>query len=229
MGGYVRFVLLGAPGVGKGTQADFLSAKYHIPKIATGDMLRSATSEETPLAEQIRAIMRSGELVSDDIMIDLVKARIAKPDCQNGFLLDGFPRTIAQAEALTKNQIPLDWVLEIKVGDEEIVKRLSGRLIHPASGRIYHQIYNPPKVPFKDDETGEPLLQREDDKEETVRKRLKIYDEETQPVVDYYRALSKIENPIGNLPTPKFLSVSGLGTVEEVSDRILNVLVPTMC
>lgn len=216
----MRFILLGAPGAGKGTQADFLAERYDIPKIATGDMLRSATQEETPLGEKIKAIMRSGELVSDDIMIALVKERITKSDCRNGFLLDGFPRTIAQAEALTNNQVQIDYVLEIRVEDEEIVKRLSGRLIHAPSGRIYHRFYHPPKIPGKDDETGEPLLQREDDKEETVRRRLKVYHEQTQPLVAYYQELAQRQE------APKFLSVSGLGSVEEVSERIINQVKP---
>ena len=223
----MRFILLGAPGAGKGTQADFLSARYHIPKIATGDMLRQAAKEETPLGEKIKNIMRSGELVSDDIMIELVKDRISKPDCQNGFLLDGFPRTRAQAQALIENQVPIDYVLEIRVEDEEIVKRLSGRLIHAPSGRIYHSIYNPPKIAGQDDVTGELLLQREDDKEETIRKRLGVYHEQTQPLVDFYKNLAKTgfsnEAHISVQP-PKFLTVSGLGTVDEVNHKIVSLL-----
>lgn len=221
----MRFILLGAPGAGKGTQADFLADEYHIPKIATGDMLRSATQETSPLGEKIKAIMRSGELVSDEVMIDLVKERIAKPDCQKGFLLDGFPRTIAQAEALTSNHIHIDYVLEIQVEDEEIVRRLSGRLIHPASGRIYHRLYQPPRIAGVDDETGETLVQREDDKEDTVRRRLKVYHEQTQPLVNYYQALSQtMDYSVEGAMPPRFLSASGLGTVEEVSERILNLL-----
>ncbi len=229
----MRFILLGAPGAGKGTQADFLSAKYHIPKIATGDMLRLATREETPLGNRIKHIMRSGELVSDEMMIELVKDRIDKPDCQNGFLLDGFPRTIAQATALEEHQVPIDYVLEIRVEDEKIIERLSGRLIHPASGRIYHDLYHPPKVPGKDDETGEDLVQREDDREQTVRKRLAVYHEQTQPLVEYYKELSEsgcrqeqegMSVALQPVAKPKFLSVSGLGTVEEVQQRVINCI-----
>ena len=183
----MRLVLLGSPGAGKGTQAQFITARYQIPQISTGDILRSAVSAGTPLGKQVKKTMEEGQLVSDDIMIQLVKERIQQPDCQNGFLLDGYPRTIPQAESLLANNIELDWVIEIKVPDEELIKRLTGRRTHPASGRIYHLIYHPPKVDEKDDVTGEPLIQRSDDQEGTVRNRLTVYHEQTKPLINYYK------------------------------------------
>jgi adenylate kinase len=183
----MRVMLLGCPGAGKGTQAKFITERYKIPQIATGDMLRAAVKAGSPLGLEAKSIMDSGKLVPDEVMIALVKQRISQADCQNGFLLDGFPRTIPQAEALRKAGIGLDAVIEIAVEDAEIIKRLSGRRIHPGSGRTYHLIFNPPEDPDFDDISNEPLIQREDDQEETVRKRLAIYHEQTQPLLDYYK------------------------------------------
>ncbi|MDD4893244.1 MAG: adenylate kinase, partial [Candidatus Rickettsiella isopodorum] len=183
----MRIILLGAPGAGKGTQAKFLTAYYHIPQISTGDMLRYAVSQGTPVGLQAKALMDSGQLISDKVIIELVEARIQQPDCINGFLFDGFPRTLPQAEAIRANGILIDFVIEIKVEDDEIVKRLSGRRIHLDSGRIYHILYNPPKIPNKDDVTGEELIQRKDDTEATVRERLRIYHQQTKPLLCYYK------------------------------------------
>lgn len=213
----MRLVLLGTPGAGKGTQAKFIKDKYHIAQISTGDILRAATTAGTPLGKQVKDIMDSGRLVSDDIMIQLVKERILEPDCQNGFLLDGFPRTIPQAEALRENNVHLDFVVEVYVPDEEVIKRLSGRRVHPGSGRVYHLIYNPPKDDLKDDVTGEPLIQREDDKEETIRKRLDVYHQLTEPLVKYY------SNSAGNVG-PTYIKIDGTGPVEDVRDRIFTAL-----
>ncbi|BCX89191.1 adenylate kinase [Methylomarinovum tepidoasis] len=213
----MKIMLLGAPGSGKGTQAQFICERYGIPQISTGDMLRAAVREGTELGRKAKAIMDAGELVPDDIILKLIAARISQPDCANGFLLDGFPRTIAQAEGLEKMEVQLDWVIEIDVPDEEIVKRLSGRRVHPASGRVYHLLYNPPKEDCKDDVTGEPLIQRDDDKEETVRKRLEVYHRQTAPLVDFYRQRSA-EGKV------KFATVPGIGTVEEIRDRIFQIL-----
>lgn len=182
----MRFILLGAPGAGKGTQAKFLKEQFHIPQISTGDMLRAAIKAGTPLGVMVKQIMDDGHLVSDDIMIQLVKDRIQESDCLNGYLLDGFPRTIPQAEALHDNGIHIDFVIEIRVPDSEIIKRLSGRRVHPGSGRVYHEIFSPPSVSGKDDLTGEPLIQRIDDHEDTVRKRLTVYHQQTEPLVKYY-------------------------------------------
>lgn len=212
----MRLVLLGCPGAGKGTQAAFIKERYHIPQISTGDMLRAAISAKTPLGMQVKQIMDEGRLVSDDIMIQLVKERISQPDCQKGFLLDGFPRTIPQAEALRENQIYLDYVIEVKVSDEEVIKRLSGRRVHPASGRVYHVIYNPPRVPGLDDETGEPLIQRPDDHEETVMKRLAVYHQQTEPLVNYYLQ--------GGDDMPAYIRVHGTGQVEEIRNTIFAAL-----
>src|SRR5512144_3040541 len=184
----MRLILLGPPGAGKGTQAQYICDAYGIPQISTGDMLRAAVKAGTPLGRQVKKVMDSGALVSDDIIIGLVKERIAQPDCANGFLFDGFPRTIPQADALTAAGIKLDVVLEIDVPDEAIIERMSGRRTHPASGRTYHIKFNPPKVPDRDDVTGEPLIQRDDDKEETVRNRLAVYQRQTRPLVAYYSA-----------------------------------------
>jgi adenylate kinase len=215
----VRIILLGSPGAGKGTQAKFLCAKYHIPQISTGDMLRTAVKDATALGIEAEKIMRSGKLVSDDIIIALVKERIAQPDCKNGFLLDGFPRTIPQAQAIEDAGIKIDYVLEIYVNDEEIIKRLSGRWIHNASGRIYHNIYNPPKVADYDDVTGEPLIQREDDKEATVRKRLEVYRQHTAPLIDFYKNLAKNKEN-----SPLFVRVDGFGPPDVVLERICNAI-----
>lgn len=216
----MRIILLGPPGAGKGTQAAFLCEAYGIPQISTGDMLRAAVKAGTPLGLEAKKVMDSGGLVSDDIILGLVKERIAEPDCANGFLFDGFPRTIAQADALKEEGIKIDHVVEIKVDDEEIVKRMSGRRVHPASGRVYHVEYNPPKVPGKDDETGEELVQRDDDKEQTVRKRLQVYHEQTRPLVDYYSQWAQS----GEADAPQYVSVEGTGSVDDVQARIRNAL-----
>ena len=182
----MRIILLGAPGAGKGTQAQFIKEKYNIPQISTGDMLRAAVKAGTPLGLQAKEVMDAGKLVSDDIIIGLVKERVAEADCVNGYLLDGFPRTIPQADAMKENGIDVDYVVEIDVDDQEIIKRMSGRRVHPGSGRTYHVVFNPPKVEGKDDETGEDLIQRPDDSEETVKDRLSVYHSQTKPLVDYY-------------------------------------------
>lgn len=213
----MRLILLGAPGAGKGTQAQFICEKFGIPQISTGDMLRAAIKAETPLGLKVKDVMASGGLVSDDIIIALVKERIIQPDCKNGFLFDGFPRTIPQAEAMVDAGVDLDCVLEIDVKDEEIIQRLSGRRVHQDSGRVYHVVYNPPKTEGVDDVTGEPLIQREDDKEETVRKRLAVYHEQTEPLVDFYKNLTS-DN------APKYLYVPGVGSVEEIRDAVFKVL-----
>ncbi|SRR5579883_895780 len=213
----MRLVLLGCPGAGKGTQAKIITEKFHIPQVSTGDMLRAAIQAGTPLGKQVKQIMDEGRLVSDDLMIQLVKDRIREADAQKGFLLDGFPRTIPQAEALRQNHIHLDYVIEIKVPDAELIKRLSGRRLHPASGRIYHMLYNPPRVEGKDDITGEPLIQREDDHEDTIRKRLNIYHQQTEPLVKYYSESTEKDAPV-------YIKVDGTGTVEDVSDRIFSAL-----
>ena len=216
----MRLVLLGCPGVGKGTQATFIKKQFHIPQISTGDMLRAATLAGTPLGMEVKQIMDEGRLVSNDIMIKLVKERIQAPDCTKGFLLDGFPRTIRQAEALRENHIHLDFVIELRVPDAEIIKRLSGRRIHPASGRVYHLEYNPPKVDELDDTTGEPLIQRLDDHEDTIRRRLKVYHQQTEPLVKYY--INQAQNEPDEAPC--YLVVNGLDTVESVRDIIFHEL-----
>jgi adenylate kinase len=216
----MRIILVGCPGAGKGTQAQFISKHYHTPQISTGDMLRQAVNEQTPLGTLAQKIMQQGGLVPDDIIIDLVKERIQQPDCQQGFLFDGFPRTLPQAEALREQHIPIDHIIEMDVDDEEIVRRMSGRLIHPASGRIYHTIYNPPQQPGKDEVTGEPLIQREDDKEETVRKRLEVFHQQTKPLLAYFSQWSTSGSP----DAPQFTQISGLGTVAEIRDKIFAVL-----
>ena len=182
----MRIILLGAPGAGKGTQAQFITEKYGIPQISTGDMLRAAVKAKTALGMQVEQVMASGGLVTDEIIIALVKERIQQPDCKGGFLFDGFPRTIPQAEAMVDAGVPVDVVLEIDVPDDEIVKRLSGRRVHPGSGRVYHVEFNPPRDAGKDDETGEDLVQREDDREDTIRKRLSVYHDQTEPLVKFY-------------------------------------------
>ena len=216
----MRLILLGAPGAGKGTQATFICQKYGIPQISTGDMLRAAVKAGTPLGLQAKAVMDSGALVSDDIIIGLVKERIAQPDCAQGFLFDGFPRTIPQADAMKHAGVKLDYVLEIDVPFDAIVERMGGRRSHAASGRTYHVKFNPPKVQGKDDETGEDLIQREDDKEETVKKRLEVYSAQTRPLVDYYAswAAADPEN------APRYRSISGTGSVEEITARAMAAL-----
>lgn len=216
----MRLILLGGPGAGKGTQANLIKEKYKIPQISTGDMLRAAVKAGTPLGQQAKAVMEAGDLVSDEIIIGLIKDRIREPDCANGYLFDGFPRTIAQAEALQTEQIPVDYVVEIAVSDDEIIKRMSGRRVHLASGRSYHVIFNPPKTEGKDDVTGDPLIQRDDDKEETVRKRLEVYHSQTAPLIDYYSEWSNNGDPAA----PRYVRVDGIGTVDEIRDRIFNAL-----
>ncbi len=216
----MRLILLGAPGAGKGTQATFICQKYGIPQISTGDMLRAAVKAGTPLGLQAKAVMESGGLVSDDLIINLVKERIAQPDCAKGFLFDGFPRTIPQADAMKAANVKLDYVLEIDVPFEAIIERMSGRRSHPASGRTYHVKFNPPKVAGKDDVSGEPLVQREDDKEETVKKRLDVYSAQTRPLVDYYSNWAKTDPAAA----PKYRAISGMGSVEEITDRAMRAL-----
>ncbi len=216
----MRLILLGAPGAGKGTQATFICQKYGIPQISTGDMLRAAVKAGTPLGLQAKTIMDSGALVSDDLIINLVKERIAQPDCNGGFLFDGFPRTIPQADAMKAAGVKLDYVLEIDVPFGDIIERMSGRRSHPASGRTYHVKFNPPKVEGKDDVTGEELIQREDDKEDTVRKRLDVYSQQTRPLVDYYSAWAKADPAAA----PKYRAIQGVGTVDEITQRALAAL-----
>ena len=211
----MRIILLGSPGSGKGTQAQFITEKFAIPQISTGDMLRAAVREGTPLGLEAKKVMDAGGLVSDDIILGLIKERIAQSDCKNGYLLDGFPRTIAQAEGLEKMGVELDYVIEIVVEDEEIIKRMSGRRVHMASGRSYHVVFNPPKVEGVDDITGEPLIQRDDDTEETVRKRLNVYHEQTKPLVGFYSAAGQ---------KAKFASIAGVGSVQEITDKMLAIL-----
>lgn len=216
----MRIILLGCPGAGKGTQAKLIMEKYGIPQISTGDMLRAAVQAGTPLGLAAKVVMDAGKLVSDDIIIGLVKERIQQPDCSRGFLLDGFPRTLPQAEALRQQNVRIDIVIEIAVEDEEIVKRLSGRWMHPASGRTYHMLYQPPVVPGKDDLTGEALVQREDDQEKTVRKRLQVYHEQTKPLVTYYQQWAATHDK----NAPCYLTLNGHQSVEKIQDEILNAL-----
>ena len=216
----MRLILLGAPGAGKGTQATFICQKYGIPQISTGDMLRAAVKAGTPLGLQAKAVMDSGALVSDDIIIGLVKERITQPDCAKGFLFDGFPRTIPQADAMKAAGVKLDYVLEIDVPFDAIIERMSGRRSHPASGRTYHVKFNPPKVAGQDDVTGEPLIQRDDDKEETVKKRLDVYSAQTRPLVDYYSSWAKADPAAA----PKYRAISGIGSVDEITSRAMQAL-----
>lgn len=216
----MRLILLGAPGAGKGTQAQNIIDTYGIPQISTGDMLRAAVREGTELGLQVKDIMASGGLVSDELIIALVKERIQAPDCVNGFLFDGFPRTIPQAQALIDADVAIDHVVEIHVDDEAIVSRLSGRRVHLASGRIYHVTHNPPKTEGVDDETGEPLIQREDDQEETIRKRLAVYHEQTEPLVGFYQSL---ESQNGAAP-PKYSRIDGVGDVAAIKQSLFEAL-----
>jgi adenylate kinase len=211
----MKLILLGGPGAGKGTQANYIKEKYNIPQISTGDMLRAAVKAGTPLGVEAKKVMDAGGLVSDDIILGLIDERIKEDDCANGFLFDGFPRTLEQADAL-KQKVTVDAVVEIDVDDAEIIKRMSGRRVHVASGRTYHIMFNPPKVEGKDDETGEDLIQRDDDKEETVKKRLDVYHEQTEPLIDYY---SKWADS-GAADAPKYIKINGIGKVDEIRDQI---------
>jgi adenylate kinase len=214
----MRIILLGAPGAGKGTQAQFICEQFSIPQISTGDMLRAAVKAKTELGLQVEQVMASGGLVTDEIIIALVKERIQQDDCASGFLFDGFPRTIPQAEAMVEAGVPIDVVLEIDVADDEIVRRLGGRRVHPNSGRVYHVDFNPPKVAGKDDETGEDLIQREDDQEETIRTRLEIYHDQTEPLVKFYQELEKQGQAV------KTIKVNGVASVDAIKEQILSSL-----
>ena len=216
----MKLILLGAPGAGKGTQANYIKEKYGIPQISTGDMLRAAVKAGTPLGVAAKKIMDAGGLVSDDIIINLVKERIKEADCAKGFLFDGFPRTLPQAEAMKQAGVSIDYVVEVDVPDDEIIKRMSGRRVHTASGRTYHIVFNPPKVQGKDDITGEDLVQRPDDAEDTVKKRLSVYHEQTKPLVAYYTTWSKS----GDAKAPKVVHVPGVGSVEGIRDQVFRVL-----
>ena len=216
----MRLILLGGPGAGKGTQANYIKEKFGIPQISTGDMLRAQIKAGTELGMKAKAIMDAGGLVSDDIIIGMVKARLTEADCKNGYLFDGFPRTIPQAEAMKAAGVPIDYVVEIDVADEEIVKRMSGRRVHVASGRTYHVVFNPPKVAGKDDVTGEDLIQRDDDHEDTVKKRLDVYHAQTEPLVKYYGDWGKS----GEAGAPKYVKVAGVGKVDEIRDAIFKGL-----
>ena len=214
----MRIILLGAPGAGKGTQAQFICERFEIPQISTGDMLRAAVKAKSELGMQVEQVMASGGLVTDEIIIALVKERILQDDCKSGFLFDGFPRTIPQAEAMVDAAVPIDVVLEIDVADNEIVKRLGGRRVHPNSGRVYHVEFNPPKVEGKDDETGEDLIQREDDKEATIRTRLDVYHEQTEPLVNFYKGLEDNGQPV------KVIKVDGVASVDSIKAQIIESL-----
>ncbi|HEV2611218.1 MAG TPA: adenylate kinase [Noviherbaspirillum sp.] len=216
----MRLILLGAPGAGKGTQANFIKEKFNIPQISTGDMLRAAVKAGTPLGIEAKKVMDAGGLVSDDIIIGLVKDRLKQPDCAKGYLFDGFPRTIPQADAMKEAGVAIDYVLEIDVPDAAIIERMSGRRVHQPSGRTYHEKFNPPKVPGKDDVTGEELIQRDDDKEETVKKRLAVYHEQTEVLVEYYNKWSLAGTP----GAPKYRKISGVGPVETIRDNAFAAL-----
>ncbi|MGB6009245.1 adenylate kinase [Castellaniella sp.] len=216
----MRLILLGPPGAGKGTQAAFITETFGIPQISTGDMLRAAVKAQTPLGLEAKKIMDQGGLVSDDIIIGLVRDRLTQPDCQGGYLFDGFPRTIPQADALKTAQVALDYVIEISVPEENIIERMSGRRVHVTSGRTYHVTFNPPKHEGLDDETGEPLIQRDDDREETVRHRLSVYRDQTRPLVDYYSQWAAT----GDAHAPHYAKISGVGSVDEIRERILGIL-----
>jgi len=216
----MRLILLGGPGAGKGTQANYIKERYQIPQISTGDMLRAAVKAGTELGQKAKAVMDSGGLVPDDVIIGLVKERITQPDCKKGFLFDGFPRTIPQADAMKDAGVAIDAVVDIDVPDQEIIKRMSGRRVHLASGRTYHITFNPPKVDGKDDVTGEPLIQRDDDKEETVRKRLEVYHNQTEPLIGYYKEWESS----GAADAPKYIRIEGIGKVDEIRDNIFKKL-----
>jgi len=216
----MRLILLGGPGAGKGTQATFITEKFGIPQISTGDMLRAAVKAGTALGLEAKKIMDAGGLISDEIITGMVKDRVAETDCENGYLLDGFPRTIPQADAMREFGIDIDYVVEISVDDTEIIKRMSGRRAHLASGRTYHVIYNPPKEEGIDDVTGEPLVQRDDDQEETVKKRLDVYHEQTEPLIDYYRAFSESDS----VNSPDYVKIDGVGSVDNIRQTIFDAL-----
>lgn len=216
----MRIILLGGPGAGKGTQAKYITEKFSVPQISTGFMLRTAIADESPLGMQVKQVMESGELVSDEIILKLVKERISQDDCKNGYLFDGFPRTIAQAESLKTQSIDIDFVVEIYVDDEDIIKRISGRRVHKASGRTYHIMFNPPKHENHDDVTDDTLIQRADDKEDTVRHRLNIYHTQTQPLIEYYSNWSDSSD----VHAPKFVQIHGIGKVTDIRDQILAAL-----
>jgi len=216
----MRLILLGAPGAGKGTQAQFICKQFGIPQISTGDMLRAAVKAGTELGIAAKKIMDAGGLVSDDIIIGLVKDRLTQPDCAKGYLFDGFPRTIPQAQAMKDAGVPIDYVLEIDVPFDAIIDRMSGRRVHPASGRTYHIKFNPPKVAGVDDVTGEPLIQRDDDKEETVRKRLQVYNDQTRPLVEYYSSWAEQSNDSDKVKAPAYRKVNGTGSVEDITAAI---------
>lgn len=216
----MRLILLGPPGAGKGTQAGFIIQKFGIPQISTGDMLRAAVKAGTPLGLEAKKLMDGGSLVPDEVIIGLVKDRIRQPDCAKGFLFDGFPRTLPQAEAMKQAGVPIDYVLEIDVPDEEIIRRMGGRRVHLASGRTYHVVFNPPRVAGKDDVTGEDLIQRDDDREETVKKRLEVYHSQTQPLTDYYSRWAAS----GDRKAPQCVKILGAGSVEQIRDRAFATL-----
>ena len=216
----MRLILLGGPGAGKGTQANFITEKFGIPQISTGDMLRAAVKAGTSMGLEAKKIMDAGGLVSDDIIIGIVKDRLAEADCKTGYLLDGFPRTLAQADAMKNNNIDIDYVVEISVDDAEIIKRMSGRRVHLSSGRTYHLVYNPPKQEGLDDVTGEELIQREDDQEATVKKRLDVYHEQTEPLIDYYSDWAAKNEA----KSPKYAKINGIGKVDEIKESIFSAL-----
>ena len=216
----MRFILLGPPGAGKGTQASFVTQKYGIPQISTGDMLRAAIKTGSELGVKAKKLMNAGQLVSDDVILDLVKHRIDEPDCAGGFLFDGFPRTLAQAESMKQAGLHIDYVVELAVADEEIIQRMGGRRVHPASGRTYHVKFNPPKIADRDDLTGDPLILRQDDQPETVKERLHVYHAQTQPLIEYYSKWQATGDP----KAPRYCRVSGTGTVEQIRDRVLSAL-----
>jgi adenylate kinase len=212
----MRIILLGGPGAGKGTQANYIKEKYNIPQISTGDMLRAAVKAGTPLGVEAKKVMDAGGLVSDDIILGLIDERLKQDDCKNGYLFDGFPRTLAQADALKSKGVSVDAVVEIDVDDKEIIKRMSGRRVHLTSGRTYHVVFNPPKVEGKDDNTGEPLIQRDDDQEDTVRQRLKIYHDQTEPLIDYYSKWAASSEA----GAPRYVKINGIGKVDQIRDAI---------
>lgn len=215
----MKIILLGPPGAGKGTQAQFIAEKCGIPQISTGDMLREAIAAGTPLGKRVKDVMEQGSLVTDEIIIDLVKERISQPDCVDGYLFDGFPRTIPQAEALVEEKVDIDFVIEINVPDAEIITRLGGRRVHVDSGRVYHVKYSPPKTAGKDDETGDPLIQRDDDKEETVAERLRVYREQTQPLVEFYQNLAN-----KSAGTLSYVAIDGVGPTEQIKQNIFAII-----